>query len=361
MLNKNTAIALLLATIPSVGILSAGNSHLPDHKHCPVLCPINPIDPSDDCCHSLHIDIGLLYQQPYIPGMIAGIEHEEIQDGVGTDPTYYTDAADYLEQCFNYALGLTASFGYLMEHDDWFLGARFDWLSANMSNSYNVNDETTKGLYAYEEYLGTEHTGELAAALGQIEGHDAFNKIQYAANIDIYVLDVMLSRGSFHSKCFSYEPFAGVKALWFSSSQHPQFLDTEISAGILTKQHNWGAGPMFGFNGEYHFVENIALFSDSDIAVLFGDADKTISAIYQDYDGTTLDEEYKSTVYQNIHCMIYVPIRSVLGLKFSRYCLEDKHYLALKIGYDVRAVIAVQDDSRGFTMNGLYTNLVWNF
>lgn len=348
------ANTLLIFGLAMTTLLSASNPHMPDHKHCPILCPITPINPNDDCCHNLHLDIGLLYQQPYIPGMNAGQEYEDDSQQSGDDPDYTWENLNPLNECFDYALGLTASLGYLMEHDNWYFGARFDWVSANTSSTYDVNDESTKELLVILPYVGMTGNSPLdsyAEAIYDLNG-DSFSKITYTAFIDIYALDILLSRGSFHTKCFSYEPFAGVKALWFSSTQNPRYYDTSDSGALLTKQNNWGAGPMFGFNAKYYFVENIAIFSDSDIALLFGNADQT-SVVFSSSDATRL--------ISNINCMIYIPVRSILGVEFSQYCLEDTHYVALKIGYDLRAVIAMQDFSRGFTMNGLYTNLVWNF
>ena len=362
MKNNQKLITMALATTLSLSNIF-GHGINPHLKQCPVLCPVNPMDARNDCCYNYHVDIGLIYQQPYLPGMNAGQEYVEIHDGNPVDPDYYHDQLTVLEECFDYALGVTASLGYLLKHDDWYLGARFNYLHSSVNSNYNNTELSTHHLLINLPYIGLSGStalNEYAEAFDELNGEE-FNRVVYSASINIYLLDILISRGSFHSKFFSYEPFTGVKALWFDSNDSSQMFASNDTGHLIIKQDNWGAGPMFGFNGEYHFFDGLAIFSDSDVALLFGESNLSTEAQQEDLDGGLVDDQYRSTRYENIGCMIYVPVRSILGLKFSKYCFEDRHYLALKIGYDVQAVIGLEDLYRGFTMSGLYTNLVWNF
>lgn len=358
MLNSKKLIAILFALTPAVGTLFAGPA-----EHCPVLCPISPIHNNNSNSQSFHLDIGLLYQQPSFSNMIAAIKNTEILDTTIDSINYINDSTTNMHQCFNYAVGLSASLGYTMPHDDWYMGAKFDYLNANASKSYNVSDNDSIHFSLFYPWLGNHYQEGQSEALSDLD-YD-YNSVAFSAKFTLYALDILLSRGSFHSNFFSYEPFTGVKALWFSTYNKSEFsLDTESDGknGYLsTKQNNWGVGPMFGFNGEYEITKYISLFSDSDIALLFGEAHQSSPVFYQQYDGDDLDDQYESTLYNNDNCIVYVPVRSILGLKLSTYLFHEKQYVSIKVGYDARAVFSMQETNRGFNMSGLYTDLIWNF
>jgi hypothetical protein len=151
----------------------------------------------------------------------------------------------------------------------------------------------------------------------------------------------------FHSKCFSFEPFAGVKALWYNGSQTRRgfnngiiyFRNNNTYLETIFDYTSWGVGPLFGFNGEYFITEEFSIFSDSNIAVLYGkiNSSNTSSVI-----GSNINNETTavSTYIQDFNQPYFVPVRSILGLKFGKYCLQDQHYIAIKIGYDARYVLA---------------------
>ena len=333
-------------------------------RSCPELCSTFPMNAKNECCHNIHLDIGLLYQQPSIPNQIAGFINEELQDTTISGVNYVTDQSKMLMPCFDYAIGLTASLGYLTKHDDWYMGARFDWLNAKARESYNVTEESNKNISVWYPWVGSFNQQDEMQGQEFLDDN-TYNKSDFNASLTFYNLDLVLSRGGYQSAHFSYEPFVGVKALWFSNKQNQSYYvedGTEsIQTYLITKNDNWGAGPMFGFNGEYYFVENFSIFSDSDIALLYGSSNWGQEANYTEYNSNTLEDVYTSNLYGNINCMIYVPIRSIIGLKFSQYCVDDTHYIALKIGYDVRSVLSFWNTDRGFYTSGLYTNLIWNF
>lgn len=354
-----TKQAFLVACVSFVGALSAHQPEL--NKECRPLCPITPIPLSRDCCKNFHVDIGLLYLQPTIPNMFPGAVLEDLGLIEVADVEYVTQNFTDLLPCFDYALGLTASFGYLLEHDNWYVGVRFDWLSEDKAYVYDYSQEPTKEVYFTHSYIGTQRNDiNFLSAMNSLQ-YDGFTKLNYSSSIDIYMLDVLLSRGSFHSSCFSYEPFTGVKALWFSTKQDSFFYSSTDTGFSISSGDNWGAGPMFGFNGEYDIVEGLSIFSDSDIALLFGEAKDKTNLRFNSISNDVLFTQYNNGLSSIMDCMIYVPVRTILGLKFATYCFEEKHHVALKIGYDVRAVMSFPETDQGFYMNGLYTNLVWNF
>ena len=75
------------------------------------------------------------------------------------------------------------------------------------------------------------------------------------------------------------------------------------------------------------------------------------------YNKATL-ESYSTQQY-------FVPIRTILGVKLGTYCLQDEHYVAVKVGYDARYVFAYpalyKYGGGSIAMNGLYVNFIWDF
>ena len=366
-----------------------GASVKPNECKGPVLCPSYPIyGRNDDCCdYRWHINLGLLYQQPWMSNMGAGTE-DKGQDVLETNSPYKNATSTFLEECFDYSLGLTAAIGYFMDHDNWFLLAEFDWLSAKKSSSF----DTPGSIY---HMMGFTNLNVITVdSLDEYNiWRNVFTGLGSKSSLDIYELDVTLSRGSFHSRCFSYEPFAGVKALWYNGSQQRNgyndtaqyFGDNNSYVQTIFSYKSWGAGLVFGFKGEYFLTEAVSIFSDSDISVLYGGINSSNTTLFINK-FVNNETQGVAKYVQNFNQPYFVPVRSIFGLKFGKYCLEDKHYIALKIGYDARYIFAdsglfgyigsgtivdtalvigsvpiMPTNGYNIAANGLYLNFIWNF
>ncbi len=374
MLNGKKIAALLSVMLVAFNSVTA-DSVKPNGCKGAVLCPTFPIIGNiEDCGYTWHVDVGLLYQQPGFSGMNAGTAYSPLFDEGTTVATFRNQTIINLQQCFDYSLGLTVSLGHLIKHDDWFVLARFDWMNSNYSGEYD-DPNTSYGPNANFNY-------DVMAGTTWDNNTNYFQEINYSAEISIYALDVILSRGSYHSKCFSYEPFMGVKALWYNDSQVISYFNsTELTAGntptLNQSQNNWGVGPVFGFNGEYHITHGLSLFSMSDIGILYGQSENNyVSSLSAAGDITTTQAISNNT--QN-NCQYFVPLRSIIGIKLDSYCLEDAHYVAIKLGYDARAVLTTSIvssmmstastnnamvtsvTSNDIFMSGLYCDFEWDF
>lgn len=342
----------------SFSTLSSNESYRCDG---PRLSSTTPINSCCDCCYDYHVDIGLLYQQIAFPGMVAGVLYTPVYE---EDPDDFQDQTiTQLQECFDYTLGLTASLGWFVNHDNWHLTAKFDWLSSYVSNETNVYRAINKFLRPNENF-------QAQVFQGFPEDFDDLTwvMIDYTAKIDFYQVDVVLSRGGYFSKCFSFEPYAGIKALWFNPRQTATALsdneylhDTHNQTIWKEEQNNYGAGPLFGFNGEFYIVKRISFFSDSDISLLYGGSRLSSTSLLTKDVGDEQDDNFPNdqmaVVDNNISCQFYLPVRSIIGLKFVNPSIFDKYDLLFKIGYDTRVVISYPEDERGFAMTGLYTNL----
>jgi hypothetical protein len=372
-LNRIAGVLLTAITCMSTS-LTAADVTSTKYNGCkgPSLCSSFPLlDNGQNCCYTWHLDVGLLYQQPIFNGNSAGSAFVPVYQQTGTAATSAISQTETtLNVAMDYVLGVTASVGYLMHHDNWFFGAKFDWLSATSNTNF---DETNtfylaNRMFADGNTLGLEADFGIFAGSGFDPRSDYFDNINYNANIDIYALDVLLSRGSYISNCFSYEPWMGVEALWFSTATLSKYYTTS-SGGLGTTSYAqlaanydvWGAGPTFGFNGEYYITEGLSFFSDSNVALLIGEVTGkyTTSLITS----STTTDPLESVLNANNSSAYMLPIRSIIGVKLSSFCLEDKHFVALKLGYDVRVVGVAPNQylGTGFSTNGLYADLVWNF
>ena len=362
MLNRKNVAALLGMMVISLTTLTASTDMNVKVNGCkgPVLCSNFPVlSDCDDCCHTWHVDAGLLFQQPGFSGMMAGTAYQPlfVQNDT-TSTTFANQTVTNLIQCFDYDAGLTVSLGHMFNHDEWVLGARFDWLSS--SYTAKTYDETDVR-YKANPNLDVD----VLKGSGFSVTANNWEKINYRAGFELFSLDVMLSRGAFVSRCYSVEPFAGVKAAWFNTNQLASYINATIfSSGNKAiydeTQNNWAAGPMFGLNGEYNVTHGIAIFSDNDVAVLLGEAHRVRTSTLTRGGSVVITDRVSKDV-ADFTCQVYVPVRSVIGLKLSRYCLDDEHYLAVKIGYDARAFLTIDDTHSGFNMSGLYLNFIWDF
>ncbi len=382
-LNK-AAGALLAVVLCNASTLFGADDNMvsvkPNGCKGPVLCPtFSVLDDKGPCCHTWHVDVGLLYQQPGFSGMLSGVSYLGTYNEGSTEETFKDQNIQPMQESFDYSLGLTVSLGHLINHDDWLILARFDWLSANMTNKH----EQTNQFYAanpnfnFYVMLGTEWAEQV----------DYFTTVNYSANMDIYALDVLLCRGSFHSRCYSLDPYVGVKALWYYDNQVSTYSEagkpgtlilTNKNVPSLTQtQDNWGAGPMFGFQGEFHITHGFSVFSDSDIGVLYGSSSNS-SVSNLSADGTAIENAQTITNSNPTNGgQLYLPVRSIIGVKLSQYCLNDAHFIAVKLGYDARVVLTspsytstvsvsgsgavTTNVSNDIFMTGLYANFEWNF
>jgi hypothetical protein len=343
-----------------------------------VLCSSNSIYKRCDDCrdYGWSVNVGLLYQQPWMTNMGAGAA--DIGQSIdGDEVPYINTTSVFLEECFNYSLGLTAGIGYFMDHDNWFLSVNFDWLSSNMKNSYN-----NPGLI----YHMAGFLNPLVSDFTSLQSN-TWDSLKTEANLDIYDLNFALSRGSFYSKYCSCEPFVGIKALWYNQLYRRRGYNDILPSNSsyvegLQKSQSWGVGPSFGLSAEYFLVKQLSIFSESSIAILYGGINTQTTSLYFD---PSINNEINgvATYIQNFKQPYFIPFRTIIGIKLGRYLFNDKQYVAFKIGYDIRYVIGnsgLSGDpvnasltgqsykvpimlykSYDIAANGLYVNFIWNF
>lgn len=376
--------SVIMTMLATTSLIASDRSSIkPNGCKGPILCPTQPIvNGCEDCRCSWQVDIGVLYQQLGFAYTNSGIGYQPVFQ----DPTlpnalaFENQVVSVLREKYNYSAGLTVGLGRVLNHDDWCFQVNFNWLSASINAAHNSEGVQYRPSSDFPVYLFNHSDFPLESGY--------FQKIAYISNANIYDLNIQLSRGSYQSDSYSLEPFTGVKALWFDNKQNKKYQEpsttTTSRVSFDSKQNNWGVGPVFGGKGEYNIAEGFCIFSDNSIGILYGEGSyKATSTLTSNSSGNS--DFPKDRVVTNPEYMdgvIYVPLRTILGLKFSRYYMNKSHYLAVKIGYDLRAVlspskeaivsqiIAPNNDSvtniqvinieNGFYASGLFFSLTWN-
>lgn len=153
----------------------------------PTLCGAGP--KIDNCYDNLawDLEIDFILEQARLTGTQTAYSFTE--EG-------FTRFSRILRPSFDLEWGVTAGVGWLFSEDNWFLGARFDWL------------ESTATSFKTGQIVPVN----LSLNLGVDQGYSEFSsKLQ----VNYYMLDILLCRGSYISGCLAFDPHLGIKSAWF--------------------------------------------------------------------------------------------------------------------------------------------------
>ena len=235
---------LLIALSVCLGSLSADMVH-PNGCKGPVLCTSNPI--IDSC--GFTVEVGLILEQMRLSNTdVAFYRNDNSGNGSSGNPTNFREIVNLN---FNLEPGVRASVGYEFDHDYWTARADFEWLysKASFKNTVDAgNYQPTHMPYLMDLTVAQE---------------PLYQSINASLELDYFLLDVYLSRGSYLSGMFSYEPFAGIKAAWIDYTGARRFSNATSATNLSTSsswlnKHSvdfWGVGPLIGMNGNYIVCE----------------------------------------------------------------------------------------------------------
>ncbi len=383
MVKQKKVAGMIGVMMLAAGTLTASNTK-PNECKGPVLCSSLPLPREcEDCFCPWQVEIGLLYQKPAFSYMNSAIVYSPVYRNPTTtsSTSFENQTIELLSEEYEYAAGLTVGLGRALNHDNWFVGVNFDWINSTASTTHE--DDNLLYRPSSEFALGSMIQSNFNLQNAR------FHKVVFSANTDIYDFNVHLSRGAYVTNHYSFEPFAGVHALWFDNSQAEKYQNQTGSStsGFLlnSTQDNWGVGPIFGGNGEYCFTKNVSLFVNSSVSVLYGESRyKVVTTVTPNTSGVNdFTNDRVTTNPGKMLNVTYVPVRTIIGIKLAKYVMDGSHYIALKVGYDARAVLSASNESivsqtfapsndavttvqaknidNGFTMTGLYLNFMWSF
>jgi len=351
---KNEKIAKLLGVmLITLGYGFAGDVKLNGCKG-PSLCPDLPL--KENC--GFYFNVGLIYEQMRVSNTLAAYkQHVGPEDGTSWDPTYNYTMYNY---GFNMEPGFKFAMGYEPGYDDWSLKASFEWLRSQ--GTFGEENTTANLLESY------------------FDNSSSYQNANATLDIDYFLLDVYLARGSYISNKFALEPVAGIKASWLYYDKEAIFatngtLTAKQSFLIVAKTDFWGVGPMVGLNSTYHMSAGWSIFSLSDLSLLLGQ-NKLVN-----YRGiVTVETVPGNTKVSTTTDVICPTVRAVLGVQYERYVMCDAQHLVLRAGFDSRyyfnqyPVTTMHQDTASsspyvpsiiengsFGMVGLLLDLGWSF
>lgn len=319
MLKNIKARAVFSSAMLLSGSLFADHTY-PNGCKGPELCHSFPM--VDSC--ALSVEVGAIVEQMRI--LNTDVIQVEIGGGAGTaaSPSYekkvlFTD--------FNLGAGVRVGLGSTFNHDEWRGRAQFEWISQTGKQNVSLDSGFL---------VATNNTRYNNLSNSSLPN---FTKADTALIVDYYLVDLLLSRGSYFSSNFSYEPFAGLKVAVINYEKKNSFSSAEnaTAAAANTSWLNrawtkfWGVGPMFGLNSDYSVCGGWSVFSSSNLAVLLGKTQ------IRDYIGYVTTETTPTSEYTRINDDVLTPtVRTILGLKYCQKVFEDKNHFAFRIGFDGR-------------------------
>ncbi len=360
MLKKEKIAGIFGAMLVALSFLSAEDVK-PNGCKGPSLCTDLPLEES---C-GFYFNVGLIYEQMRISNTTVAFEHTKSSVGTVSSPIRLNNM---LNLNFGMEPGFKFGVGYEHGHDDWQANASFEWLRSSASLAKEVTAPT---------YLSSAYTTEQLP----------YDELNATLDVDYFLLDVYLSRGSFISKKYSFEPFAGFKASWIYYDTNTAFTHAPAlgtlpgeSTLFVSDVDFWGVGPMIGLNGNYHMCAGWSVFALSDFSILLGE-----SALNY-YDGIVSTESLPGQEQVVTTLIVASPtMRAVVGLQYEKYVMCDNQHLTLRAGFDARVyfnqypVVNITDsaiyngtvniayfhptiiNNNSFSMIGLLLDLGWSF
>jgi hypothetical protein len=296
----------------------------PNGSKGPVLCSSFPIYDGS----LWHIEIGLLVEK-------VGISNLDVyyiqKEGSGTISN--PKQSDKVRNVsFPMSVGIQAAIAKYFSHDDWVIDFSFEWLnSLGKANDNLSSSDLTVIPIGYDVWAGTADPV-----------YD-FNLKQanVSLNTNYFLLDIFLSRGSYFSNVFSYQPYAGLKTAWiyynlkeayFEPTRSTTLNDPLLSNEILKKVANtdyWGIGPMVGVNGSYYISYGWSFFSSSNLAILYGNTD------ISNRSGVVTTASVPANYMLTDNFYTFCPtLRNMIGIMFDKdsFC-QTRHY-NMVFGFD---------------------------
>lgn len=319
MLKNIKSRAVFGSAVLLAGSLFADHTY-PNGCKGPELCHSFPV--VESC--ALSVEVGAIVEQMRLSN--TDVIQVEIDGGAGTAASPSTEKK-ILFTDFNLGAGVRVGVGSTFDHDEWRARAQFEWISQTGSQNVSLDDG-----YMLPTH-NTRYNDLSNTAL------PLFQKADTSLSVDYYLVDLLLSRGSYFSSHFSYEPFAGLKVAVINYEKKNSFSNatsTSASAANTSWLNRawtkfWGVGPMFGLNSDYFVCGGWSVFSSSNLAVLLGKTQ------IRDYIGYVTTQTTPTSEYTRVGNDVLTPtLRTILGLKYCQKVFEDKNHFAFRIGFDGR-------------------------
>jgi len=265
--------------------------------------------------------------------------------------------------------GFRIGVGWNSECDGWDYYLNWTYYRNKSSNSTSVPDTYNSngdiGLAAEgEEFLLNPWINQSFHGINSASDLLTFDKVSAKWRMSFNQVDLELGRKYWLSRCFNLRPFAGLRGAWtrtnFTTKSFRDFTDevstTDIDFKDKFKSRDWGVGFLGGIQPTWYFCDNFALYSNMDVALLWGDFEVKKSESYVcvvDQSGTvTIDPNYSNTStnkFSQMHALLDVAI----GLRWEEYWCCDQYRSNLDLGWEHHIWL---DHNHRNKSNDYYTN-----
>lgn len=407
--SKNIGLSIMLA---SVALSSAAYADMGDFDVKPNGCKGVTLCPAyADCieCHNMHLDIGFLLEQMRITNTTFGYVTE-------SSPCNLPACVGFLRPNFRLDWGLTASAGYYLDRDGWFIEATFDWLRSRGRKNFETCDGQRvipTGLWSRNSCCcpcngatGTSSCNCIPTPQGPgtpadpsfIFPIDQIGEVESELRVNYFMFQVSLNRASYYTRYLSFEPHWGIKAAWIFYKNWMHFCALQLPSGCgsscstcvtpsgvshRAKTDFWGVGPHVGLDTKFALCEGFSFFADNSIGLLIGRS-KVDDLVFQDPANPAGSNASccgpigpaETCAFDKINTISPV-VRIIIGVQYDKCVCDDTQAISVKAGFDanfywnqyqhisvieehtVNKFYSIQDGT--FGLFGLIVEFGWDF
>lgn len=178
--------------------------------------------------------------------------------------------------------GFRVGIGLNIPHDGWDIEANFTWYHNDKKQGFNVPT------FGSSEFPFFPSNGEIAlldpwinpSMINHVFGEQLlqFDTVKSKWKLQFYQVDWDLGRKFWVSDAMALRAYTGARGGWFTTRFDNLATSRALFSDIFTnnsfsdqfKTSVWGAGFLAGLQPEWHFSKNFILFSNLDIALLWG-------------------------------------------------------------------------------------------
>jgi len=302
------------------------------------LCSSYPV--VDSC--NLQFDAGLLYQQMRVSGAeIANAVTERNTDTIPVVSENYVNFTNTnIRFGFDVGAGLKLGAGYYLKNDGLLFLANFEWLRSTASFDGEFSPTIIYLPSGYQSVYATTDAHDIVR----------FQEVAASLDVDYFLLDVVLAKGSYFSGSFTFEPFSGIQSSWISYYTNKSFSndanninDEPNNSGgwlshsqmwvYLTNVNFWGVGPEIGFNASYSMMGGWSIYSTMNAAVIFGQ-----TALFNANGIVNTDSEPTFNHASDSDSVVCPTTRAILGLQYDKNSYCNKRHVKVRLGFDARYI-----------------------
>jgi len=206
-------------------------------------------------------------------------------------------------------------------------------------------------------FIGQFSVNPIAILFGGGSSILSFDKINAKWRLSFNSIDLELGRKYWLSRCFNLRPYAGLRGAWTRTTfQTKSFRNASgIFSGIdfaldvtlkdRFKTRNWGAGLLGGIQPTWYFCNNFALYSNFDMALLWGEFENKKREKYRTVTNLIAPEEFQflsititDPSYSNLSKSKFFQMNALLdmsiGFRWEENWCCDQYRTTVDIGWE---------------------------